>query len=71
MGEALKCSIHVYAGIIVGESMPEYSRVWHMTQKDLDNPPTYIDNGGAAMNYAMSLQNPEKVNWVRLDWIWY
>ena len=69
--EALKCSISVTAGIILGAAMSQFSRVWDFTQEDLDNPPTYIDKTGAAMNYAMSLQNPSKVNWARLEWIWY
>lgn len=67
----LKCSIEVRAGVIPGKLIPEYSRDWFFTQEDLDSPPTYIDKTGAAMNYAMSLQNPQKVNWVRFDWIWY
>ena len=69
--EALKCSVSVTAVVILGAAMPKFSRVWEFTQEDLDNPPTYIDRTGAAMNYAMSLQNPASVNWVRLDWIWY
>lgn len=68
---ALKCSIHVTAGVITGEVIPKLTRSWEFTQKDLDNPPTYIDQTGAAMNYAMSLQNPAKVNWVKLEWVWY
>ena len=69
--EGLKCSIRVVAGIIPTEAIPELTRVWEFTQSDLDSPPTYIDKSGAAMNYAMSLQNPAKINWVRLEWIWY
>ena len=69
--EPLKCSVSVSAGVILGEVLPKLTRVWNFTQEDLDNPPTYIDKTGAAMNYAMSLQNPIQVNWVRLDWIWY
>lgn len=67
----LKCTVKVSAGVILGQAMKEYTREWFFTQADLDNPPTYIDLTGAAMNYAMSLQDPQKVNWVRLDWIWY
>lgn len=69
--ESLKCSVQVIAGVIPEEPMPEFTREWHFTKKDMDNPPTYIDKTGSAMNYAMSLQNPERFNWVRLDWIWY
>ena len=68
--EALKCSVTVVAGIIVGEPMKRFTRTWYFTQKELDDPPTYIDHMGAAMNYAMSLQNPAKVNWVKFEWVW-
>lgn len=67
----MKCSIYVTAGVILGEDLTEFTRSWEFTQQDLDSPPTYVDQTGAAMNYAMSLQNPEKVNWVKLEWIWY
>lgn len=69
--DALKCSINVVAGVIPNEPLIELTRDWNFTQKDLDNPPTYVDQLGAAMNYAMSLQNPGKVNWVKLEWVWY
>jgi len=68
--DALKCSVYVTAGVIPGECVPELTRQWHFTQKDLDSPPDYIDRTGAALNYAMSLQNPAAVNWVKLEWIW-
>ena len=69
--DSLKCRITVQAGVIIGEVIGKLTRQWEITQEDLDNPPTYIDKTGSAMNYAMSLQNPQTVNWVRFDWIWY
>ena len=69
--ESLKCSIQVFAGILPGEPLPELTREWHFTNKDLDNPPDYIDRSGAALNYAMSLMNPAQNNWVKMEWIWY
>ena len=68
---SLRCSIQVKAGIIPGEAQPELTRTWEFTKEDLDNPPKYVDDTGAAMNYAMSLQNPQEVNWVKLEWVWY
>ena len=65
----LKCSVIVKAGVVPGEST--LSRQWDFTEEDMNNPPTYIDRTGSAMNYAMSLQNPDKFNWVTLEWIWY
>jgi len=66
-----KCMFQVKAGVLPGEPMPEFTRVWEITQEDLNNPPTFIDKSGAAMNYAMSLQNPERCNWVIFEWIWF
>jgi len=71
MSQALKCSIQVTAGVIPGITNPELTRTWMFTQEHLDKPPDYIDRSGAAMNYAMSLQNPAQNNWVKMDWIWY
>jgi len=68
--EALKCQVTVMAGVVPGEPINKLTRSWSLTQWDLDNPPIYIDRMGAAMNYAMSLQNPATVNWVRFEWIW-
>ena len=69
--ESLKCSIHVVAGMIPGNPISKLTRTWDFTEKDLSNPPDYIDRSGAAMNYAMSLQNPGRHNWVKMEWIWY
>jgi len=69
--EGLKCSIVVQAGLVPGEPLEGSARRWDFTQQDLDNPPKFIDGSGAAMNYAMHLQNPNKFNWVKLEWIWY
>lgn len=69
--EALKCTITVTAGVIPATPIPELTRQWSFTQADLDKPPTYMDRTGAAMNYAMSLQNPSQLNWVKFEWIWY
>ena len=69
--DGLKCTVMVTAGVVLGEAMPDLTRRWDFTQKDMDNPPAYIDKTGSAMNYAMSLQNPAQVNWVKFDWIWY
>ena len=68
---ALKCTVIVTAGLTHGTLHNQYTRQWDFTEEDLNNPPIYIDKTGAAMNYAMSLQNPQAVNWVKFEWIWY
>ncbi len=69
--EGFKCSIYVTAGVVPGMVIQALTRQWHFTQKNLDNPPDYIDRSGAALNYAMHLMNPAQNNWVKMEWIWY
>lgn len=69
--DGLKCSIQVTASVIPGESIRKLTRTWNFTQADLNSPPKYIDESGAALNYAMSLMNPNVNNWVKMEWIWY
>jgi len=68
----LKCSVTVSAGIIIDKA--EVTRNWNFTAADLErvehSSNTYVDQMGAAMNYAMSLQNPNKYNWVKFEWLW-
>lgn len=66
----LKCVIEVTAGLIPGEPMIEHTRTWHMSRQEYDNEETYLALAGAANLYALTLQNPSRVNWVRLDWVW-
>jgi len=69
--DSLKCTIIVMAGVITTEPIQDTIRRWDFTQENLDNPPIYIDQSGAAMNYAMSLMNPARFNWVKFEWVWY
>ena len=68
--EPLKLAIEVQAGIIPGEPMSEFTKAWHLTSEEYDDPDTYFAKAGAANLYALTLQNPSRVNWVRLEWIW-
>jgi len=67
----LICTMRVVAGVLLGTPIPEYTREWHFTKEEMEAPPAYIDGTGAALNYAMSLQNPKTLNWVKMEWIWY
>ena len=71
---ALKAQWVVTAGVIPGEKIDEYTRIWQM-----DNQETEAENRSEifsnyvneATEYAAHLQNPEYVNWVNLEWIWF
>ena len=66
----LQCTVVVTAGILPGEPIKQFTRSWNFTYEDLLKQPTYIDGIGSAMNYAISLQDPKKVSWVRYKWFW-
>jgi hypothetical protein len=69
--QPLKCSIVVTAGVVPGALDPSVTRRWDFTEKEFNSPPLYIDLSGAAMNYSFYLMNPQRFNWVKLEWIWY
>lgn len=76
--EAAKLIIEVQAGLIPGEPMPEYTRRWGWSSSDQERLGAgdkeaytlYIRMAGESREYAASLEDPRKVNWVRRDWIW-
>ena len=75
---AAKALFEVRAGIIPGESMPEYTKRWGYTtgeyQQDRDTPadqPTIFSQRLKEVHeYAQGMSNPAYVNWVRVDFIW-
>lgn len=76
--EAAKLIIEVLAGVIPGEPMPAYTRKWVWTSGDQarleagdrEARQEYLTIAGASREYAASLEDPRRVNWVRRDWIW-
>lgn len=69
----LKLSIEVMAGMVPGTPMDEHTRRWHFTRSgyEKNDGQDYSDAVGAASYYALTLQNPQRLNWVRMDWVWY
>ena len=76
--QAAKALIEVLAGIIPGEPIAEYTKLWGYSSEDygldkavpLDQPTIFSKRLEEAHAYAMGLSNPAHVNWVRVDWIW-
>lgn len=66
----VKLIIKVVAGLIPDEPLPEYTRGWHLSREECDDGDTWLAAIGAAHMYALSLQDPTALNWVRLDWIY-
>jgi len=72
-GDRLRCAWEVTAGLIPGQPMQEYSRSWLLTSEAYYSPegPEHFKRlQQAASDYALSLQEPRMLNWVRLDWIY-
>lgn len=76
--KAAKAFFTVYAGVIPGEPIAEYTKRWGYTGEDYeqdktvakDQPTVFSKRLQEAHDYAMGLSNPAYVNWVRVDWIW-
>ena len=76
--QAAKLIIEVQAGVIPGQPMPEYTRRWGWTSDeqaklgagDMKTREKWIMIAGESREYAATLENPARVNWLRRDWIW-
>lgn len=74
MAESAKILIEVTAGVVPGEPMDEYRKVFALTSSEWDRAE---DKGallavrnGQAQGYASFLMlQPDYINWVRLDWV--
>lgn len=86
-GTRARCCWEVVAGLIPNQPMPEYTRRWVITGEYWDrvNEMTdeeftrehpsgkskYAEFLEEAQEYARSLTHPQRLNWVRVDWIWF
>jgi hypothetical protein len=70
----------VTAGVLMGERMPEYSKQWCYTsadyERDIENAEKEVSETNfmrmdrEAHEYARSITNPSRVNWVRVEFLW-
>lgn len=72
MEERARILLQVEAGIIPGSQMDEYTRQFPLTEKQWKDPTgeEVMKQYGYAIEYMRTLWNPEKVNWVRCDWLY-
>lgn len=78
--EQARVVIEVMAGIIPGKDpLPEFTKRWTITSKEWyeagerpDGQATLLaEQNGRAMGYAsLLMMQPDRLNWVRTDWIW-
>lgn len=74
--KAARVVVEVVAGLIPGQPMPEYTRRWGIDSEEWSDAgekqmELLAEVNGKAQGYAALLMlQPNRLNWVRTDWIW-
>lgn len=80
MAESARLGIDVVAGVLPGTPEPEFTRrffvtsaEWNACNGDGDKQARLLaDVNGKAQAWAAYLMfQPDRVNWVRTDWVWF
>ena len=79
MTDTAKMGIDVVAGILPGTPEDEFTRRWFLTSRDWQAADTLekqlhllCDIAGQANAYATYLMlQPDRLNWVKTEWVWY
>ncbi len=77
--DSARFAVAVVAGVLPGERMQEYTRRWVVSSRqwgEVEGTPKAAEllaqRSGQAAGYAGLLQlQPERVNWVKTEWIWF
>jgi hypothetical protein len=73
---AARVIIEVVAGVLPEHPEPEYTKRWGITSDEWEaagpNAPDLLaERNGQAQGYAALLMlQPDRFNWVRVDWLW-
>jgi len=81
MVKSARILIEVVAGIVPNTIMPEHTKQFSITSDVWYAQGEYEERKeeaqmeamkiyGAALEYMRSMMNPQRVNWVRLEWIY-
>jgi hypothetical protein len=75
MASSARVIVEVQAGVLPGTPEPEFTRRWAITSDEWDiagdQSETLATLNGKAVGYAMLLMlQPDRVNWVRTEWLW-
>jgi hypothetical protein len=74
--QSMRCAVDVVAGVLPGTPEPEFTRQWFLTSdawnaKDANQANLLCDLAGQASAYATYLMlQPDRLNWVKTEWIW-
>jgi len=72
-----RAAIEVQAGLIPQQPEDEFTRRWFITSEQwhaegADQAKLLTDTQGQAMAYAQYLMlQPDRLNWVRVDWVYF
>lgn len=77
--KSVRIGIEVHAGLLPGTPEAEFSRQWFITSDvwqrmkdgDGDARNEVIRIAGESREYAATLENPGRFNWVRRDWVYF
>jgi hypothetical protein len=74
--ETARVAVEVVAGLIPQRPEPEFTRRWVLSSQewaDAENPSELLaEMNGRATGYAgLLMLQPDRLNWVRVDWIWF
>lgn len=74
--ESARYAVEVQAGLIPNQPEPELTKRWFVTSKEWheseDQAFLLVTTNGQALAYAQYLMTqPDRLNWVRTDWVWF
>jgi len=80
MRQGLKGMWGVSAGIVLGDTMPQYTKNFYYLSPMFDEDVEQARAGkkdshfqslrDEALAYAKDMMDPRSVNWVKLEWVW-
>ena len=74
--ESVRCGVDVVAGVLPGTPEPEWTRQWFITSQEwnaenADQAQLLTDLAGKATAWATyCMLQPDRLNWVRVEWLW-
>lgn len=76
--QTTRCAVQVDAGLLPGTPDPEFTKVWFIQSEewhgteDANKEMLLIELAGKANTYATLLMcRPDRLNWVKTEWVWY
>lgn len=66
-------TLTVTGGVVADKPVREYTKNWTITQEEWGSPQRVAlvaDITSSAFKYAKTLQDPKRLTWVRVDWLW-